>query len=1113
MSKAVKKGDGVTYTSLLDEIVGCGDMVLLDPPNQEKVVENLKLRYKGKDIYTYIGKVVISINPYEKLSIYTDEYIQQYRSRNMFELPPHIYAISDDAYRSMRDHNEDQCIIITGESGAGKTEASKLVMTYVTKASTHNEGVERIKEQLLQSNPVLEAFGNAKTIRNDNSSRFGKYMDIAFNYSGEPLGGVVNNYLLEKSRVVFQAAGERNFHIFYQLLAGASDDVLQMLRLHRDYYRYHFLKQSGCAHVLTKDDQRDFQLTVKGMEVTGFTPDEISGVFELLSGLLNLGNIEFSGYSLPNGTDASKMKRVDEKCITYVCDMFGCSIKQLEESLTRRTVEAGKDSVTKLLPIAQAVYARDALAKAIYDRLFTWVVGKINKTIEVIDTGNKKVIGVLDIYGFEVFQVNSFEQMIINYCNEKLQQVFIELTLNSEQDEYIREGIEWDAIEYFNNEVICELIENPKNGILALLDEECLRPGKVTDATFLQKLDKHCVGHVHYESRGCKEYYGDQTLEKTNFRLVHYAGKVSYRVDGFIDKNKDLLFRDLSQLMFNCERQLLRDFFPEGDPDKGTMKRPITTGTQFKTSVTALMKNLLTKNPNYIRCIKPNDEKIAKSFDQEIVTHQVRYLGLVENLKVHRAGYAHRMSFERFLMRYKMLSKNTWPTWKKPPKPGCKEILKATLKKPTEYAFGRTKVFIQNPRTVFDLEDRRRASLEALAILIQKIYRGWHEKTKYQRLRNAQLTISKHYHGYKQRKSYQAKRNAQITIAKYFRGWQARQILWRMKLALNSGWAGAVIRRYYYGWKLRYTVKRIWAVSVIAKYHAGWKVRKQFRVRLKKNAAPVIVKFFRAVTVYLFLIRLRDNLPSQSLLDKRWPVVPPRFEAVSLELKQIHYRWRCKCIRDMYNSDPKLKRKLVEKTRASMLFRGKKALYSKSIKLPFRADRLNLRENQKWNKIVVDMPDKRIVWSDNVHKINRATGKAVPKILVILRSSLLLLEAKAFAIQHRINIPHIQQVSVSIHNDFLFILHIDPGQVAVGSYTKGDFIFHCPNVIELITKLHLVMQEAHSKRLPIKFADNEIVVSPMPNESIRIQFLRITEHGDTSSPHCKRKGSVMQVQI
>uniref|UniRef100_A0A7M4EXH8 Myosin IB n=1 Tax=Crocodylus porosus TaxID=8502 RepID=A0A7M4EXH8_CROPO len=708
-----------TKTSLLDNMIGVGDMVLLEPLNEDTFINNLKKRFDHSEIYTYIGSVVISLNPYRSLPIYSPEKVEEYRNRNFYELSPHIFALSDEAYRSLRDQDKDQCILITGESGAGKTEASKLVMSYVAAVCGKGAEVNQVKEQLLQSNPVLEAFGNAKTVRNDNSSRFGKYMDIEFDFKGDPLGGVISNYLLEKSRVVKQPRGERNFHIFYQILSGGSEDLLC-----KSYAYTVFLFQ-----IIFTTDASIF------VSLVCLLP------FKLLLLIITIMRLK------------------------EICELTGIDQSVLERAFSFRTVEAKQEKVSTTLNVAQAYYARDALAKNLYSRLFSWLVTRINESIKT--KVRKKVMGVLDIYGFEIFEENSFEQFIINYCNEKLQQIFIELTLKEEQEEYIREGIEWTHIEYFNNAIICDLIENNQTGILAMLDEECLRPGTVTDDTFLEKLNQICATHQHFESRmsKCSRFLNDTSLPHCCFRIQHYAGKVMYQVEGFVDKNNDLLYRDLSQAMWKANHSLIKDLFPEGNPAKINLKRPPTAGSQFKASVATLMKNLQTKNPNYIRCIKPNDKKAAHIFNDALVCHQVRYLGLLENVRVRRAGYAFRQPYEPCLERYKMLCKQTWPHWRGPARDGVKVLFNDLEIPEEEYSFGRSKIFIRNPRTLFKLEDLRKQRLEDLATLIQKIYRGWKCRTHFLLMKKSQIVIASWYRRYKIKSSA-------IVVQSYIRGWK-----------------------------------------------------------------------------------------------------------------------------------------------------------------------------------------------------------------------------------------------------------------------------------------------------------------------------------------------------
>uniref|UniRef100_A0A8D0CSY9 Myosin IB n=1 Tax=Sander lucioperca TaxID=283035 RepID=A0A8D0CSY9_SANLU len=946
-------------TSLLDNMIGVGDMVLLEPLSEDSFIENLRKRFDHNEIYTYIGSVVISMNPYRSLPIFTPEKVEEYRNRNFYELSPHIYALADEAYRSLRDQDKDQCILITGESGAGKTEASKLVMSYVAAVCGKGQEVNKVKEQLLQSNPVLEAFGNAKTVRNDNSSRFGKYMDIEFDFKGDPLGGVISNYLLEKSRVVKQPRGERNFHVFYQLLSGASDDTLKKLKLDRDFSKYNYLSLDS-AVVNGLDDAANFR-TVR---IVGFMEDEVQSVLELVAAVLKLGDIEFKPESRCNGTDESRIKDKNgefDRRQTEMCELLGIEQSVLERAFSYRTVEARLEKVSTTLNVAQAYYARDALAKNLYSRLFSWLVTRINESIKVT---RHKVMGVLDIYGFEIFEDNSFEQFIINYCNEKLQQIFIELTLREEQEEYVREGIEWTNIEYFNNAIICDLIENHQNGILAMLDEECLRPGTVTDETFLDKLNTICAEHQHFESRLSKnsKFLTDHSLPHNCFRIQHYAGKVLYRAEGFVDKNNDLLYRDLSQAMYKANHSLIKQLFPEGNPAKVNLKRPPTAGFQFRASVGTLMKNLQTKNPNYIRCIKPNDKKASHIFTDSLVCHQVRYLGLMENVRVRRAGYAFRQAYEPCLERYKMLCKRTWPHWRGPAREGV-EVLMADLPVPAEeFSYGRSKIFIRNPRTLFFLEERRRQCLQDLATLIQKIYRGWKCRSHFLLLKKSQIVVA--------------------------------------------------------AWYRRYAVRLLMGKCNAHDQHTKAKYRKFFRA----NAGKKIYDFTIQRIMQKYFLGLKSTMPSVSPIDKSWPANPYRFlDGVHTELRRIFHLWRCKKYRSQFTEEKKAV--YEEKLEASEIFKDKKALYPSSVSQPFKGDYLEISKNPKYQKLHSAV-DEKVLLADVVNKINRANGKGTARIFLLTKKSVVLADQKTGQVKASVPLPDLASVSVSTQSDGFFALRL-----------------------------------------------------------------------------------------
>uniref|UniRef100_A0A8D0HCX4 Unconventional myosin-Ia n=1 Tax=Sphenodon punctatus TaxID=8508 RepID=A0A8D0HCX4_SPHPU len=1006
--------------SLLDT-VGMADLVLLDPLSEDSLLRNLEERFRHKEIYTYIGNVVISVNPYQPLPIYTAQMVEEYRDCNFFAVKPHIYAIADDAYRSLRDRDRDQCILITGESGAGKTEASKLVMSYVAAVCGKGEQVNRVKEQLLQSNPVLEAFGNAKTIRNDNSSRFGKYMDVEFDFKGEPLGGIISNYLLEKSRVVHFVKGERNFHIFYQLLAGASDQQLGDLRLERDCSCYSYLnRERPCLPGV--DDAASFRALQDAMQVIGFSPTEVTAVLEVTAMVLKLGNVQLQGQFQSSGMESCGLE----------------NMKGQRDPL----LEAGLELAYSLG--CSGYYVRDALAKNIYSRLFNWLVNRINESIKC-----KKVMGVLDIYGFEIFQDNSFEQFVINYCNEKLQQIFILMTLKEEQEEYIREGITWTPVEFFDNSIICNLIEDGKGGILAMLDEECLRPGQVTEATFLAKLNQVFASHKHYESRVTQnaKHIMDASLPAHCFRIHHYAGKVTYNVTGFIEKNNDLLFRDLSQAMWQAQHSLLHSLFPEGDPKKVSLKRPPTAGSQFKASVTTLMKNLYSKNPNYIRCIKPNESKAPGVFTDALVRAQVRYLGLLENVRVRRAGYAYRQVYGPCLERYKMLCKETWPRWNRSARDGVQALLSSLSIAPSELAYGHSKIFIRTPRTLFDLEERRRYRVGQLVALIQATYRAWKCRTHYQLMRKSQIVISAWFRGNAQKKKYGQMKRSALLIQAYVR---------------------------------------------------GWKVRCCYPFQSRTGPCIFSHPFIFLFQLQKFFLGLRKNLSSMSVLDHSWPPAPYKFLAdANQELKRMCHRWKCKKYREQLT--PQRKAVLQGKLCASELFQGKKTLYPQSLPQPFQGDYLGLQKNAKYRKLQA-VANGTLVMADTVRKVNRANGKTSPRLLLLTKSHVLLADPKASQPKTVISLGDISGIFVTRFSDGLFALHLNETSTAGA---KGDFLLVSDHLIELVTRLHQTLLESTRQKLNLQVADEFPV--RFKQDSITIKVVA-TAGKEDSVPICKKKG-------
>uniref|UniRef100_A0A671XMZ3 Unconventional myosin-Ih-like n=1 Tax=Sparus aurata TaxID=8175 RepID=A0A671XMZ3_SPAAU len=914
--------------------VGIQDFVLLDNYTSESAfLDNLRKRSHENLIYTYIGTLLVSVNPYKELDIYSKKQMDTYMGVNFFELPPHIYALADNVFRTMQSEYNNHFILISGESGAGKTEASKKILQFYAVSCPSTKLLNNVRDRLLLSNPVLEAFGNAKTLKNDNSSRFGKYMDIQFDHQGGAVGGHILSYLLEKSRVVHQNHGERNFHIFYQLVEGGEEDLLRWLGLERNCQHYRYLVQGDCAKVSSINDKSDWKMVRKALSVIEFSESDIENLFAIIASVLHLGNVKFEadvrGYASLNNNQEMHW-------------LLGIPTQVLQQGLTHRKIEAKTEEVLSPFSVDHAVYARDALAKAIYGRTFNWLVNKINESLANKDSSRKTVIGLLDIYGFEVFNVNSFEQFCINYCNEKLQQLFIQLTLKSEQEEYEMEGIEWEPVPYFNNKIICDLVEEKHRGIIALLDEECLRPGEATDLTLLEKMEEEIGGHPHFVTHKLADKKTRKTLERGDFRLLHYAGEVTYCVVGFLDKNNDLLYRNGKEVIsfnFYCKKQVV---------------------TQFKSSLVGLTEILMSKEPWYVRCIKPNEAKQPGRFDDVLVRHQVKYLGLMEHLRVRRAGFAYRRKYDIFLQRYKPLCPDTWPNWRGTAAEGVQRLIKHLGYKPDEYKMGRTKIFIRHPRTLFATEDAFQICKHRLATRIQAKYKGYRVKGDYLKQREAATKI-------------------------------------------ENCWRGLMARKE--------REKRAWASLILfLRFIKGFMTRNQPSC----NDNSEYLAYVRTN----YLTRLRDNLPRTVLEKDAWLTAPPILQEASQLLKKIYIRHMVK--KYVRGITPHRKAQLLLKEQTSSMFKGKKENYPFSVCRPFVDTRIGAEDISI--KVLQMIRHEHIKYSVPVVKYDRNGFRPRLRQLIFTQEAAYLVEETK--IKQRIDYSSLKGMSVSNLSDNFLILHV-----------------------------------------------------------------------------------------
>lgn len=817
------------------------DLTNLSYLNEPSVLHTIRTRYSQLQIYTYSGIVLIAMNPFQNVALYSNDIIQAYSGKNKGELEPHIFAIAEDSYRCMIRDNMNQTIVVSGESGAGKTVSAKYIMRYFAtvqdprKPSKHNKviksGMSETEERILATNPVIEAFGNAKTIRNDNSSRFGKYIEINFNKETEIVGARIQTYLLERSRLVFQPKNERNYHIFYQLCFGASESEKKEFDL-KHPNDFHYLNQGGNSTIPGIDDANDFTLTRNALKTMGISDEIQNDIFKILAALLHLGNAKIQ--ALRN----SALLSSSDTSIEFASKLLGIDNVQFSKWIVKKQINTRSEKIITDLNQKQATVVRDSVSKFLYSSLFDWLVNSINHTLKTKNNIEvNSFIGVLDIYGFEHFDINSFEQFCINYANEKLQQEFTQHVFKLEQEEYMKEKISWTFIDFSDNQPCIDLIES-RMGILSLLDEECRLPAG-SDESFVTKLVNN------FSTPTYQNYFKKARFGTSSFTICHYALDVTYQSDGFIEKNKDTISEDLLGVINLTTNNFVKEIiassltFQEKNqhelqnqaikPTNTLLKKP-TLGAIFKSSLISLMDTINSTNVHYIRCIKPNDQKVSWKFEPKLVLSQLRACGVLETIRISSAGFPGRWTFQEFISRYYMLVHSSF--WNNEIKDFSAEILKKTVHDTNKYQIGLTKIFFRAGMLAY-FERLRINRLNELAILIQKNMLRYMYRKRYLDIRNSIILLQSFTRGFSVRKkAHEMRRNlAALKLQTAWRRYYSQKIYQKTRngiILLQS------VMRCYLMRKKILAFKKTRAIIKIQSFWRRYITEKKYKIQRKR---------------------------------------------------------------------------------------------------------------------------------------------------------------------------------------------------------------------------------------------------------------------------------------
>ncbi|KAM3821016.1 myosin-IIIa [Vipera latastei] len=809
------------------------DLATLEILDENTITEQLEKSYSRGQIYTYVGDILIAVNPFQKLDIYSTKHSRLYIGAKRTHNPPHIFAMADTAYQSMVIYGSDQCIVISGESGAGKTQSSHLLVQQLTVLGKANNGT--LQGKIIQVNNLLEAFGNAATIINDNSSRFGKYLEMKFTSEGTVVSAQISEYLLEKSRVICQAGGEKNFHIFYYIYAGLAEKKrLPHYKLPENELPSYLQNEllTPVQEVLNNNCYKSkFASVEQCFKVIGFTMEELECVYCVLAAILNLGNIEFSSevteYMIDKSIISNPMPLENSSSLLFI------QANKLQEALTSHCVVTRGETIIRPNTVEKAIDVRDATAKALYGWLFSWIVNHINVLLKPTTglSGSDKGlnIGILDIFGFENFKKNSFEQLCINIANEQIQFYFNQNIFAWEQNEYLNEGIDARIIEYEDNKPLLDIFLQKPMGLLSLLDEESSFP-QATDQTLVEKFEDNLKS---------KYLWRPKRIDLT-FGIYHYAGQVLYNVSGFLAKNRDTLPADIVLLLRSSQNHLIRQlviypltktgnksylafakssilsilWLPHGNEQEDSMHPRETTNTKtqtvasyFRNSLMDLLYKLAVGQPHFVRCIKPNNHRQANKYEKEKVLIQLRYTGILETAQIRQKGYSHRILFANFIKRYYFLcynSSNELPI----NSATCTAILeKAKL---NNWMVGKTKVFLKYYH-VEQLNIKQKETIHRI-VLIQSYVRKWLRSNRFKKLkekREASATkIQSVYRGYVTRKAFAEAKNMHGTSMWIIKLQSVTRRFLIQKGAKEINDAAVIIQSYFRGYRERKSLKR-----------------------------------------------------------------------------------------------------------------------------------------------------------------------------------------------------------------------------------------------------------------------------------------------------------------